>query len=140
MLNNIINYYNESTTKSKEYVNSKDIKLIQTKGTPNRGGGKGGESWKIEVNNKRVGIVFINLIDEPPIGKHASIQIYLNKQNQGKHIGIEALKKACQLSKYKTIYGHVRKSNIASVKMNEKVGFKDVSPPGYKQLIFRFKK
>jgi len=39
------------------------IKLIRVKGTRGRGGDKGGESWRIEVDGEKAGVVFINLID-----------------------------------------------------------------------------
>lgn len=99
------------------------IKLIRVKGTRGRGGDKGGESWRIEVDGEKAGVVFINLIDELPIGEHASIQIFLNKKSQGKQIGRIAYRLAAEDSKYDTIYAHMRKSNIASQRAAEKAGF-----------------
>jgi len=121
-------------------IDPKNVKLVLTKGTINRGGGAGGESWKIEVNNKRVGVIFINLIDELPIGKHPSIQIFLNKTSQGKGIGRIAYKLACDKSKYDIIYAHMRKSNIASKKAAIAAGFKELKIPKYTQLIMIWKR
>ena len=106
-----------------EEITPDAIKLIRVKGTRGRGGDKGGESWRIEANGERAGVVFINLINELPIGEHASIQIFLNKKSQGKQIGRIAYRLATEASKYDTIYAHMRKSNIASQRAAEKAGF-----------------
>ncbi|GLR45823.1 hypothetical protein GCM10007880_63410 [Mesorhizobium amorphae] len=114
------------------------VLLSRTKGTPDRGGGPGGEAWKIEVGGQRAGIVFINQIDEPPVGRHASIQIYLNKPNQGRHIGRVAYRKACEASSYDEIYAHMRKSNLASRRAAEEAGFEVDLRPGAAQLLMRW--
>jgi hypothetical protein len=111
------------------------VKLVRTKGTPGRGGGSGGEAWRIEANGERAGVIFINVIDEPPFGKHASIQIYLNRPNQGRKIGRIAYRKACDASIHSIIYAHMRKSNIASRRAAEEAGFADVTPTQHPQLI-----
>lgn len=116
------------------------VHLVRTRGTPKRGGGQGGECWRIEVNGKRVGTVFINLIDEKPLGKHASLQIYLNLKNQGIGIGRVAYKLACEASEYLTIYAHMRKSNIASRRAAEEADFVDATPASYQQLIMAWTK
>lgn len=108
---------------NQEEITPNTIKLIRVKGTRERGGNKGGESWRIEANGERAGVVFINLINELPIGEHASIQIFLNKKSQGKQIGRIAYKLAAEASKYDIIYAHMRKSNIASQRAAEKAGF-----------------
>lgn len=118
-------------------VRREDIQLVRTRGTPGRGGDPGGESWRIEVSGKKVGSAFINLIDEPPIGPHASIQIYLNRTNQGRKIGRVAYRLACELSEHEIIYAHMRKSNIASRRAAQAAGFSDVTPSGYTQLVMR---
>ena len=123
-----------------ELIKKKDVKLVETKGTKKRGGGLGGESWKIIVNKERVGIIFINLINEKPIGEHASIQIFLNKKNQGRKIGRFAYEIACEESEYDIIYAHIRKTNIASIKAAEYAGFEDVTPKKYRQIIMRWKR
>jgi RimJ/RimL family protein N-acetyltransferase len=114
---------------------AEQVQLVRTTGTPDRGGGPGGEAWRIEADGKRAGIVFVNKIDEPPIGPHASIQIYLNMPHQGRKIGRIAYRKACEASAYDTIYAHMRKSNVASRRAAEEAGFKDVTPPDGSQLL-----
>ncbi|WP_313281130.1 GNAT family N-acetyltransferase [Delftia tsuruhatensis] len=116
------------------------VYLVRTRGTPTRGGGLGGESWRIEVGGKRVGTVFINLIDEKPLGRHASLQIYLNQKSQGFGIGRIAYRLACEASDYSTIYAHMRKSNIASRRAAEEAGFVEATPASYQQLIMVWNK
>ncbi len=114
---------NPNNNKIKNKTMPDMVKLIRVKGTSGRGGDKGGESWRIEANGERVGVVFINLINESPIGEHASIQIFLNKKSQGQQIGRVAYRLAAESSKYDTIYAHMRKSNIASQRAAEEAGF-----------------
>ena len=104
-------------------ISPNDIRLVRTKGTKGRGGGPGGEAWRIDAEGKRSGVVFINFIDELPVGPHASIQIYLNVQSQGRKIGRVGYERACKESQYDTIYAHMRKANIASIKAAEAAGF-----------------
>lgn len=119
-------------------VSASDVHLISVAGTPNKGKGPGGEKWRIEVAGTRAGEVYINVIDEPPLGCHASLQIYLNIKSQGLGIGRVGYAKACQLSAHETIYAHMRRSNIASRKAAEAAGFVDATPPGFTQLILRW--
>ncbi|AGS25651.1 GCN5-related N-acetyltransferase domain-containing protein (plasmid) [Rhizobium etli bv. mimosae str. Mim1] len=109
--------------------------LVRTPGTKGRGGGHDGEAWRIEVDGKRCGIVFINLIDAPPLGLHASLQIYLNLASQGRHIGQIAYAKAARASRYDTIYAHMQKANIASARAAEQAGFVDATPPEERQKV-----
>lgn len=120
---------------SSAFVQADQVVLVPTKGTAKRGGGLGGEAWRIEAEGKRAGVVFINLIDEAPVGPHASIQIYLNTLNQGRRIGRVAYKKACEASRYDVIYAHMRKSNEASRRAAEEAGFKDDTRPSMTQLL-----
>lgn len=114
------------------------IHLVRSRGTPKRGGGQGGEAWTIEAAGERAGTVFINMIDEPPLGSHASLQIFLNRESQGRQIGRHAYRAACLASQYDVIYAHMRKSNIASRRAAEEAGFEDVTPKDHTQLILRF--
>ena len=118
-------------------VSPDDVKLTRTKGTPERGGGAGGEAWRIEAQGKRAGVVFVNVIEEPPIGRHASIQIFLNAASQGQRIGRVAYRKACEASAHDIIYAHMRKTNLASRRAAEEGGFSDATPPGHAQLIMK---
>jgi hypothetical protein len=116
-------------------VTDPEVTLLQVSNTPTKGSGVGGEKWRIEVGGIRAGEVYINVIDEPPLGYHASIQIYLNIKSQGRGIGRIAYLKACLCSRHDTIYAHMRKSNIASRRAAEAAGFIDATPHGYNQLI-----
>jgi len=118
-----------------EFATPSDVELVRIKGTPQRGGGAGGEAWRIDFRGRRAGIIFVNLIAELPLGEHASIQIYLNASNQGRHIGRLAYRKACSASAHASIYAHMRKSNIASIRAAEEAGFVDATPPGEVQKI-----
>ena len=110
---------------------------MRSRGTPKRGGGAGGEAWTIEAGGERAGTVFINIIDEPPLGRHASLQIFLNRESQGRQIGRLAYRAACHASQYDLIYAHMRKSNIASRRAAEEAGFENVTPAGHSQLILK---
>jgi RimJ/RimL family protein N-acetyltransferase len=119
-------------------VDARHIHLVRSRGTPKRGGGQGGEAWTIENAGERAGTVFINIIDEAPLGSHASLQIFLNRESQGRQIGRHAYRAACLASQYEVIYAHMRKSNIASRRAAEEAGFEDVTPKDHAQLILRF--
>lgn len=119
-------------------VSASEVDLVSVPGTPGKGKGPGGEKWRIEVGGVRAGEVYINVIDEPPIGHHASLQIYLNIKSQGRGIGRAGYAKACQISSHETIYAHMRRSNVASRRAAEEAGFVDATPPGFVQLILRW--
>lgn len=119
-------------------VSASEVALVSVSGTPGKGKGPGGEKWRIEFGGVRAGEVYINVIDEPPIGRHASLQIYLNIKSQGRGIGSVGYAKACQLSSHETIYAHMRRSNVASRRAAETAGFVDATPPGFTQLILRW--
>ena len=126
----------------KVYFDEDDVELKAGKGSVETGGGKGGHFWWIYATDssqeeKKAGKVYINLTDEDPVGEHASIQIFLNKSSQGKHIGRWAYKKACEESAYDVVYAHIRKSNVASVKSAEAAGFVKCFPKA-PQLIMKW--
>lgn len=112
-----------------------DIKIVSNRGTKNRGGGPGGESWIIYAEDKRAGTVFINYVNESIIGPHPSLQIFLNRISQGRRIGRVAYRLACESSQYDKIYAHTKKSNIPSWRAAKEAGFVDVTPLSYTQLI-----
>lgn len=120
------------------YFEEEEISLERGKGGRETGGGKGGFYWWIDAGEKRAGKVYINWVDIEPIGKHASIQIFLNKQSQGKHIGRFAYAKACKASSYDEIYAHMRKNNVASCKSAQAAGFEIVNMPGVAQLLLKW--
>lgn len=118
-------------------VDPSSVKLVRVSGTPTRGGGQGGEAWRIDVDGKRAGLVFINIIDEPPIGPHASMQIFLNRPSQGRRIGRLGYRMACERSQYDVIFAHMRRSNLASRRAAEEAGFLNVTPANQSQMLYR---
>lgn len=123
-----------------EKVSPADVELVPTKGTPGKGAGPGGHSWVIMAGGERAGVIYINFIDEPPVGKHASIQIFLNQKSQGRGVGRVAYRLASEASRYDEVYAHMRKANVASRRAAEEAGYVDVSPPGFTQLIMKWKR
>lgn len=96
--------------------------------------------WHIYANEVRAGQVYIDLIDDPILGRHASIHIFLNKKNQGKGIGKIGYAKACQKSGLDEIYAHMRKSNIPSKRAASAAGFEEVINENFHQLVMVWKK
>lgn len=91
--------------------------------------------WHIYSNNVRAGRVYINYTNDPILGNHASIQIFLNKKSQGKGIGSIGYNEACKKSGLNTIYAHMRKNNISSKKAAIAAGFVEVKNPKFIQLV-----
>ncbi len=118
-------------------VDAGRVTLVAGHGGKGKGDGPGGEYWRVQIDGKRAGAVFVNLIDEQPLGPHASMQIFLNVKDQGKGIGRVAYRLAAEASRYDTIYLHMRKSNDASRIAAELAGFIDVSPAGAIQLTLK---
>ena len=113
------------------------VAVVSRPGHKDKGDGTEGEYWDVVVDGKRAGEVFVNVIDEPPLGRHASMQIFLNQPDQGKGIGRVAYRKAADASRHDTLFLHMRKSNEASRLAAEAAGFRDVTPPEARQLILR---
>jgi RimJ/RimL family protein N-acetyltransferase len=95
-------------------VDPGDVHLERGSGTRGRGSGPGEAYWHILVNGTSAGNVFINVIDEAPIGLHASIHIKINIAWQGRGVAKQAYLLASKASQHDTIYAHMSKSNIAS--------------------------
>lgn len=133
------------TPKPKPVVRSKDVQkvspeqiaLVPHQGGKGKGDGPQGEYWEIQLDGKRVGEVFVNIITEEPVGLHASLQIFLNRSDQGLGIGRIAYRLAADASQHDPIYLHMRKNNLPSRIAAEAAGFRDVSPPGFTQLILK---
>jgi RimJ/RimL family protein N-acetyltransferase len=121
-----------------ERVSAADVRLVRGKGGAKTGGGQGGEAWAIFHKATRAGRIYINWIDEPPIGPHASIQIYLNRQSQGRGVGRTAYRLASEKSQYDTIYAHMRKSNEASRRAAVAAGYEDVPSADHSQCLMRW--
>lgn len=119
-------------------VRAEEVTLMPMPCTEGKGKGLGGEKWRIDVAGIRAGEVYVNVIDEPPLGVHASLQIYLNIKSQGRGIGRVGYAKACKASQHATIYAHMRRSNTASRRAAEAAGFVDATPAGFTQLILRW--
>ncbi|WP_223523689.1 MULTISPECIES: class I SAM-dependent methyltransferase [unclassified Pseudomonas] len=111
------------------------IELVKTPGSRERGGGPGGEAWIILANGKRAGAAYINIVDDPIRGLHASFHVFLNRPSQGRQIGRIAYLRCCALSQHDVIYAHMRKSNTSSRKAAEHAGFVDATGPDDSQLV-----
>lgn len=125
-------------TPSTHYATADDIILKKGKGSPGRGGGPRGFYWNIAAWGQSAGKVFINWIDEPPIGPHASLQIFLNKKSRGKHIGRIVYAQACTLSSFDEVYAHIAKSNLASIKSALAAGFTKVTHSQIRQSLLKW--
>jgi hypothetical protein len=123
--------------KDQSKVGDGQVALVPRKGRKAKGDGPGGEYWEVQLDGKRAGEVFVNVIDQPPVGRHASLQIFLNKPEQGKGVGRIAYRMAAESSQHDSIYLHMRKANLASRIAAEAAGFKDVTPPMVTQLILK---
>ena len=126
--------HQQDTQPKREPVSPENIQLERGKGGKGRGGDPGGAYWHIYVSEKRAGYVFINIIDEPPFGEHASIQINVNAQQRGRRIGRVAYRLACEQSGHDKVLAHMRKSNTASRRAAEASGFEVVENVSIPQL------
>jgi RimJ/RimL family protein N-acetyltransferase len=75
------------------------------------------------------------MIDEPPIGRHASIQLKVNVAWQGRGVGSQVYLLASEASQHNTIYAHMRKSNLASRRAAERAGYTVVEDVDVPQLL-----
>lgn len=116
-------------------VDPATVRLEKGKGSAGRGAGLGGSYWHIYAADQRAGHVYINVIDEEPIGSHASVQIQLNVNAQSRGIGSVAYRLAVEQSGHDIVYAHMRKSNVASRKAATKAGFEVVEDAAMAQLL-----
>lgn len=121
-------------------LDADSVRLQPGKGSKQRGGGPGGAYWHIYVGDKRVGNVYINVIHQPHLGEHASIQIQINKSEQGHGIGSIAYRLACDASQHDIVYAHMRKSNAPSRKAAKAAGFEVVKDERIMQLLMRWQR
>jgi RimJ/RimL family protein N-acetyltransferase len=110
------------------------VSLRLGRGSPQRGGSPGGRYWHIEADGVRAGYVFINIIEDPRLGSHPSIQIQLNTDMRSRAIGREAYRLASEASGYEMVYAHMRKSNVASMRAAIHAGYSEVSGDSSGQL------
>lgn len=126
---------------SRPAVASNEVRIVpRTSPGTDRGGGPGGRAWEIYAGDELAGETYINIIDEAPFGRHASIQIYINRQNQGRKIGRTAYRLAAEESAYDAVYAHMRKSNLASSRAAEEAGFVDATPQGATQKVMAWRR
>ena len=117
-----------------------NLYLKEGQGGPGRGGDVNGMYWHIYLGEKRVGNIFINEIDEEPIGQHFSLQIYINKSHRNKGIGSIAYRMACEASELESIYIQVAKKNIASIKAAQNADFVMLNKVNTPQVIMRWER
>jgi RimJ/RimL family protein N-acetyltransferase len=94
-----------------------------------------GKYWHIMLGEKRVGKIYIDFKDNEVLGMHPSLDIFINKQFQGRHIGRYAYELACRESGLDKVYMHTRKSNIGSIRAAEEAGFKNIEHAAFKQIV-----
>jgi RimJ/RimL family protein N-acetyltransferase len=125
----------QRTSAQREPIDPSKVHLERGTGSKGRGGDRGGSYWHVMADGTRVGYVYVNVIDQPPLGEHASIKIQLNKTDHGRGIGTIAYGLAVEDSGHDTVYAEMRKSNLASRRAAEKAGFQVVEDPERTQLL-----
>lgn len=135
---------------AKDPVDSASIRLEQGKGSTGRsrargrpasrarGGGRGGKYWHIYVGEERVGNVFVNVVDRPPLGEHVELEIQINEAHQGRGIGKVAYRLASEDSGHDVVYARMSKKNVASRKAAEAAGYEIVVDDRIRQLLMRW--
>jgi RimJ/RimL family protein N-acetyltransferase len=116
-------------------VEPQNVRLVVGKGSPAKGGGAGGHYWHIYTGEKRVGNVFINIVEDAILGKHASIQIHVNQQERSRGIGSVAYQLAAEQSGYNDVYAVIAKKNVASQKAARNAGFKELEDVEFPQIL-----
>lgn len=94
-----------------------------------------GKYWHIMLGEIRVGKIYIDFKHNDVLGVHPSVDIFINKQFQGRHIGRYAYEMACKLSGLSKVYMHTRKSNLGSIRAAEEAGFHHVINEAFKQVV-----
>lgn len=130
--------YEQTSVSTSFSIPEDNIELVSGKGSKKSGGGPGGHYWNIFARGTRAGRIFINWINEEPLGEHASIQIYLNKASQGKHIGRHAYKIACEKSQYDTVYAYMSKKNLTSIRSARAAGFVQILAGTTAQVLMQW--
>lgn len=122
-----------ASKKNDKRVAESSIELVEGR---SKKGSSGHEFyWHIYSDKVRSGYVYIDLVEDQVLGKHASIHIFLNKKSQGKGIGRVGYREACVRSGLNKIYAHMRKNNIASKKAALAAGFKEIEDKRFSQLL-----
>lgn len=79
------------------------------------------ELWVIKQDGKRIGKIYTHSTD----GK-VFVSIFLNKPDQGKGLGFEALRLFMKSTKHKELYAQTRKSNRPMRKILQKLAWTPV--------------
>jgi len=120
------------------YATEEDVELVRGKLSKSKKEPPDNYFWNIFFRKERAGRVWIDLMDFPPLGRQASIQIFLNKKAQGKHIGRIENERACRLSHYDVVYASMRKNNVASYRSAQAAGFREVKNRAFKQCVMKW--
>lgn len=120
--------------KINEQVNYDSIKLIEGKVKKSNSSGHD-FYWHIYANAVRAGQVYIDFVENPVLGRHAAINIFLNQKSQSKGIGRIGYEQACKKSNLDTVYAHMRKNNLASKKAAKAAGFTEITDERFNQVV-----
>ncbi len=99
-----------------------------------------GKYWHIYYHDIRVGKIYIDFIENDVLGKHPSIDIFINKPYQGRRIGQSAYQLACEESGLPEVYMHTKKSNLASIRAAAAAGFQELKHPEFRQVVMIWEK
>lgn len=81
--------------------------------------------WHLFVGDRRVGKAYMNIYTDHRSG--AFVTVMINKDAQGRGIGTEAFKRACDHSGFDVVYAEVRRNNKASQLALRRAGFTEFS-------------
>lgn len=96
--------------------------------------------WHAYAGTNRIGYVYISQSTNEPLGKHHSINVFINKAFQRKGYGTEVFKQASLLSGYPVLYAHSSKSNVGSYRAALKAGYKEIAGEDFRQRVMKWKK
>jgi RimJ/RimL family protein N-acetyltransferase len=116
------------------FVAANLIRLEQEAGSAARGG-PGSGCWHIHVGDTRVGTVRVSVVDSPPQGTHATIQIRVRQGWQGRGVGRVACRLASDASGHDTIYAHMHKNNVAARTAATYAGYTPIDDQQPRRLI-----
>lgn len=97
------------------------------------------EGWRIKFVDHSCGCIKFHPKIDSIFHEHVTVEIKIPQTHQGRHIGRFALGKALKASRHLLFIAHLRKTNIASQKVLQAVGFKKIEAPGA-SLCMSFRK
>lgn len=77
--------------------------------------------WHLFVGDRRVGKAYMSIYTDHRNG--AFVTVMINKDAQGRGIGTEAFKRACEESGFDVVYAEVRRNNKPSQRALRRAGF-----------------